>query len=87
LVSEIRAAYEGNDAKSPRLFELARFQIAARERWRDKARYIWRAAFTPTLADWALVSLPEPLAFAYTVVHPLRLLVKYGTRVGRGAGA
>lgn len=49
------------------------FQWAARERASDKLRYC-RYALHPTDEDLAEVALPRPLAFAYYVLRPLRMI-------------
>lgn len=49
------------------------FQLDARELWRDKLRY-FRYSLSPTDEDVAHVRLPGPLAFAYYLLRPLRLL-------------
>jgi hypothetical protein len=50
--------------------------VRARERARDKARFLWRSAVTPTREDWSLLPLPAAL---YYVVKPIRVL---GSRAG-----
>jgi hypothetical protein len=44
-------------------------------------RYTFRLLTTPTVEDWRLVSLPEPLAFLYLFLRVPRLLRKYKMRV------
>lgn len=61
------------------------FQIDARERLRDKLRY-FRYSLSPTDEDVAHVSLPRPLAFAYYLLRPLRLLRTGGPGHLRGHG-
>ena len=53
------------------------FHLRVRERWRDRARYVWYVVTTPTPADWAFVRLPAGLHFLYYVIRPVRLAVKY----------
>src|SRR2546427_841220 len=64
---------------------LSPFPLRAPERWRDLPRYCARGRFTPTLGDWAWLRLPDALYPLYYVVRPIRLVVKYGARLIRGA--
>lgn len=52
-----------------------RLLLRTRSRWRDKGRYALRVLFTPGVSEWALLSLPAPLAPLYPVI-----------RLGRVAG-
>jgi len=47
--------------------------LRSREAFRDRLRYTLGMAFTPTLADWEALSLPDPLFPLYYVYRPLRL--------------
>jgi len=58
--------------------EQARFHLLARERLRDRARYILRLATTQTVGDWSFLPLPSGLSWAYRVIRPLRLVAKFG---------
>jgi hypothetical protein len=49
-----------------------RFQVAARERWRDRIRYC-RYALSPTERDLAALRLPRSLSLIYYFLRPLRL--------------
>ncbi len=52
-----------------------RFLLRTRERWTDRARYLWRHAFTPGIADWQLARAPGPF---YPMVRVARLVRKFG---------
>ncbi len=65
--------------------ELSPFHLRARERWRDRLRYCAQVALTPTPGDWAWLRLPDALYPLYYLVRPIRLAVKYGARLIRGA--
>jgi hypothetical protein len=47
--------------------------LRSREALRDRLRYSFGMAFTPTLADWEALSLPDALFPLYYVYRPLRL--------------
>ncbi|HXL15489.1 MAG TPA: nucleotidyltransferase family protein [Methylomirabilota bacterium] len=57
-----------------------RFHLRARERLRDRTRYVLRLATTQTLGDWDLVDLPRGVDGLYRVIRPVRLLRKFGLR-------
>jgi hypothetical protein len=57
------------------------FHLRARERLRDRVRYIGRLGTTQTLGDWDLVRLPPGIEPLYRVIRPLRLLGKFGAPV------
>jgi hypothetical protein len=58
-------------------FEEVAFFVAARERLRDRARYLLRAVTTPTGHEVAAAALPAPLAFLYYPLRPFRLGARY----------
>ncbi|MBZ5569369.1 MAG: nucleotidyltransferase family protein [Acidobacteriia bacterium] len=49
------------------------FTLRARERWRDRLRYVMLLALTPSPRDWALLPLPRGLSPLYFALRPLRL--------------
>jgi hypothetical protein len=51
-------------------------QAKLRERWRDRARMLYRLAVTPNLSEWAILKLPPRLSPLYLVVRLFRLLGK-----------
>jgi hypothetical protein len=64
-------------------FEEVAFYLRARERLRDRARYVFRATTIPTNHEVTAVALPPPLAFLYYPMRPLRLAGKYGRYLWR----
>jgi hypothetical protein len=50
-----------------------RLMMQVRERSQDRARFLWRLAFTPTPADWSSPQLPEALFPLYGLHRMLRL--------------
>jgi len=50
-----------------------RLMMRMRERWRERARMVWRLAFTPGPGDWAAAQLPRSMSPLYGVVRGFRL--------------
>jgi len=44
-----------------------------RERWQDRARFLWRLASTPSVSEWSAVRLPGALQPLYRLVRLWRL--------------
>jgi len=78
LAEEVEERLRSKEASSPSLFERSRFYLKVSERRRDKFRFCLRLASTPTVEDWQALSLPASLSFLYYLIHPLRILGKYG---------
>jgi len=57
--------------------------LKMRERFRDKARYVFYLTFTTNTRDWKLLPLPDFLFFLYYILRPIRLLAKYGAKLLR----
>lgn len=55
--------------------------LKMRERFKDKARYVFYLTFTPNTRDWNLLRLPNFLFSLYYILRPIRLLAKYGARL------
>jgi len=68
--ADIAAGAERNEA------EHHRFQLALRERRRDRWRYVWRLVWQPTESEWDAVRLPRALAWLYPVVRLARVAAK-----------
>ena len=72
----------------PGKLEEVTFWIAARERLRDRSRYLLRAVTAPTSHEVAAVALPASLAFLYYALRPIRLATRYArTLLGRARGS
>lgn len=55
------------------------FYLKARERFRDRAYYVFDQLFIPKQADWRVVSLPSARWYPlYALIRPIRLAVKFG---------
>ena len=55
-----------------------RLMMRLRERWRDRARFWWRLAFTPGVNEWSAVRLPKHLQGLYQLVRWSRLARRLG---------
>jgi hypothetical protein len=61
-------------------FICLRFYLRARERWRDRLRFLVMRVFWPTKEDWESAALPAGLYFLY---RPYRLAGKYAGKLLR----
>jgi hypothetical protein len=50
-----------------------RLMLRLRERWQDRARFLSRLLFTPSVSEWNAVHLPKSLQPMYRVVRLWRL--------------
>ena len=62
-----------NDGPEPPM-RVSRFHWHARERLRDRLRYVIRTVTTPQFVHYRMVALPDPLVFGYV---PLKLVHDY----------
>jgi hypothetical protein len=62
-----------------------RFYLRARERRRDRAAILIRTAVIPTIGDWRMLDLPQPLTGLHYALRPIRLLGR-GVRHLRSGG-
>jgi hypothetical protein len=53
-----------------------RLMMRLRERWHDRARFLCRLAFTPSVGEWSAIRLPEPLFPLYRAVRMFRLVAR-----------
>ena len=56
---------------------LTRYYLSLCERRRDRAAFLLRLAFVPSLLDWESFPLPRILSPLYYLIHPVRLVGKY----------
>ena len=56
--------------------ETYQFHLRARERWRDRVRYVFVLALAPSFSDWKLLPLPGPLFPLYYLIRPFRLALR-----------
>jgi len=75
IVARLQHNYEP-DTESTRYF---RAQLQTRERWRDRARFIWRLITTPSVQEWQAVQIPDPYFVLYRGVRIGRLMKRFLT--------
>jgi hypothetical protein len=56
-----------------------RLMMRLRERRRDRARFLWRLAVTPSVSEWSAVHLPKPLQPLYRLVRLSRLIKRFAS--------
>jgi putative nucleotidyltransferase-like protein len=61
-------------------FRYFRLMMRMRERWQDRARFLWRLAFTTTAGEWSTIRLPARLFPFYRLVRMWRLAGKLSSR-------
>ena len=75
VVARLQHNYEP-DTESIRYF---RDQLQTRERWRDRARFVWRLATTPSVQEWQAVQIPDRYFALYRGVRIGRLMKRFLT--------
>jgi hypothetical protein len=73
VVAHLQHNYEP-DTESIRYF---RAQVQIRERWRDRARFVWRLATTSSVQEWQAVQIPDRYFAAYRGVRIARLMKRF----------
>jgi hypothetical protein len=56
------------------------FQLWSRDRLRDRVHFL-KFVTIPTRYEWSLMRLPDALVPLYSVIRPVRLVVKHGRRI------
>ncbi len=64
-----------------------RFQLAVRERVKDRLRYVMTSFIVPEKEDYAALSLPAALFPLYYVLRPFRLMAGYARRLSSEAAS
>jgi hypothetical protein len=85
LVAQSTQRLSNDTTRSNTLLCVSRFHLAARERLRDRVRYVARTLLTPQFRHYRIVTLPEALTFGYVpikLVHDYLLLPVW--KLGKG---
>jgi Uncharacterised nucleotidyltransferase len=73
LADEIQSIIERGTHYDTETIPYFRLMMRLRERWQDRAHFLWRLVFTPSVSEWKAVRLPKPLQPLYRVVRLSRL--------------
>jgi putative nucleotidyltransferase-like protein len=73
LADEILTIIENSTHYNTESISYFRLMMRLRERWQDRARFLWRLAITPSLSEWSIVRLPKHLQPLYRLVRLSRL--------------
>ena len=73
LANEIERIIERSTNYDTDAIPYFRLMLRLRERWQDRARFIWRLAFTPSVSEWNTIRLPRALHPLYRLVRVFRL--------------
>jgi hypothetical protein len=73
IVSEIQQRMIRGEEPATESTRYFRSMMNLRERWQDRARFVGRLAFTPSIGEWQAVSFPDRLFPIYRVVRVWRL--------------
>jgi hypothetical protein len=80
LANEILPIIENSTHYNTESIPYFRLMMRLRERWQDRARFLWRLTVTPSVREWSKVQLSKPLQPLYRVVRLSRL----ARRLARG---
>jgi hypothetical protein len=76
IVSKILVRLQCNYESQTECLEYFRSQLQTRERWRDRAQFVWRLATTASVQEWQAVRIPDRFFVLYGGVRIARLLKK-----------
>jgi hypothetical protein len=80
LADEILTIIESSTHYNTESLSYFRLMMRLRERWQDRARFLWRLTVTPSVSEWSSIQLAKPLQSLYRVVRLSRL----ARRLARG---
>ena len=63
--------------ESPAYFRL---MLQIRERWSERAQFLWRLATTSSVGEWQATQMPEPFFPLYSGIRVVRLLRRFASR-------
>jgi len=73
IVRRVLLLLSQEEKLDPESVSYFRLMMDVRERWQDRARFLWRLAVTPGPGEWSVIGLPEPLFPLYRAVRFFRL--------------
>ena len=74
LADEIQRIIERSTHYDTESIPYFRLMMQLRERWQDRARFLWRLVSTPSVSEWSAVRFPRSLHPLYRVVRVSRLV-------------
>jgi len=82
LVAHVARLVLQTRGEEPARKECYSVYLRSRPGLRERVRFLAGLAFTPTLAEWESLSLPDPLFPLYHLYRPARLLFRPGAEAG-----
>ena len=73
LAGEILGVIEHSVRYDSESIAYFRLMMRIRERWQDRAHFLWRLAVTPAAGEWSTVTLPKPMLPLYRLVRLSRV--------------
>jgi hypothetical protein len=73
VLDEILRIIERGAPYDTELLSYFRLMMRLRERWRDRARFLWRLTITPSVSEWSAIQLPRHLQPLYRLLRLSRL--------------
>jgi Uncharacterised nucleotidyltransferase len=77
LASTVVMNLQTNQEPDIESLQYFRGQVETRERWRDRAQFIWRLATTPGVQEWAAIHVPDHFFALYRAVRIARLVRRF----------
>lgn len=85
LAEEIQSIIERSTYYDTEAIPYFRLMMRLRERWPDRARFLWRLVLTPSVSEWSAVRFPRALQPLYCLVRLSRLAKRLAS-AARGCG-
>jgi hypothetical protein len=79
LASAVVAGLQFDPEPNTESIRYFRAQLQTREQWRDRVRFIWRLATTPSVQEWQAVHIPDRYFALYRAVRIARLMNRFLT--------
>ena len=77
LASTVVMNLQTNQEPDIESLQYFRAQLQTRERWRDRAQFIWRLATTPSVQEWEAIRIPDRFFALYRGLRIARLIRKF----------
>ena len=77
LASTVVINLQTNQEPDIESLQYFRAQLQTRERWRDRAQFIWRLATTPSVQEWESIRMPDRFFALYRGLRIARLMRRF----------